>query len=100
MFNGDGKKGLNEFKLFKEGTNLNNLQTLFKFFIIEMFVFLGINCDPEDYFNDLQEYEYIEFKDYDLAGKKDNSNKNNPNTIFSGIIIKKGNLIKMFKNES
>ena len=98
VFNKDGKKGLNEFKLFKEGTNLDNLQTIFRYFIIEMFVFLGINCDPEDYFLDLQ--EYIEFKDYDLVGKKDNSNKNNPNTIFSGIIIKKGNLIKMFKNES
>lgn len=98
VFNGDGKKGLNEFKLFEEGKNLSNLQTLFKFFIIEMFVFLGINCDPKDYFLDLQ--ECIEFKHYDLAGKKDNSNKNNPNTIFSGIIIKKGDLIKMFKNES
>lgn len=98
VFNGDGKKGLNEFKLFEEGKNLSNLQTLFKFFIIEMFVFLGINCDPKDYFLDLQ--ECIEFTKYDLAGKKDNSNKNNPNTIFSGIIIKKGDLIKMFKNES
>lgn len=98
MLNKDGKKGLNEFKLFEDGANLGNLQTIFKFFIIEMFVFLGINCAPKDYFLDLQ--ECIEFKHYDLAGKKDNSNKNNPNTRFSGIIITKGNLFKMFKNES
>lgn len=97
VFNGDGEKGLNEFKLFEEGENLGKLQTLFKFFIIEMFVFLGINCAPKYYFNDL---EYIKFTKYDLEGKKDNSNKNNPNTRFSGIIIEKGNLIKMFKNES